>query len=835
MVMLGVARRTVGRRLPSFVASVVALSFAALIVAVCGGLLETGLRNDLPPARLAAAPIVVAGNQDYRGESLSEQAPLSGALLPELQHVPGVDRVIGDVSFPVTALSGAKATGPAIVGHGWSSAQLGPFALIAGHAPTAPDDVVVDADIARQLSLGIDSELSTIARGEPTTLRVSGIAGDPAGAGGSGRDADSGPDPTLFLTDDRAQQLAARSGAFDAIAVFPAAGSSTSEVARALRSALEIDGSDARVLTGVHRGEAEFPGSAAQSTDLIPLAAASGGLMTAVSVFIVGSTLALSVQLRRRQLALLRSIGATPGQVRRLVLGETLLLAIPSVAIGLAPSQLVGRRLLRAFAEHGVVADGLRYHQGFIPTLAAIGAAVLTALIAAFAAARPAVRVRPVQALAAEGAPVARLGWLRWLVGLLALGGGVALAIITALVFNGPIAASTAEPSAMLWALAIALLAPVLIRPVIAVLGALAAVLWPRAGRLARQTLAGRGSRSAAVAIPVLLATGLTTALLYLQTTQQTATDDAYAQALRADRVLTATDGQVPLPLADRAAQLTGVASASPLVTSTGFFETAKGEDPDDVPMQGIDPDAAGYPVVAGDLSQLRGQTVAIAAEYRRAGRDVGDTVTLRFGDDSTARLRIVAVIDARRGYPTVLMPPSVLAAHTTTGLADQILVRAAPGADLPALDGELQRLAPGLTVADRAAAIKSFSDQQNTGLWVGYLFIAALIVYTAVSLINTTVASTAQRRTQLRTLRLIGASPRQIQRAMTIEAAVVAAAGVVLGSGVALAVLLPFDSALGRPGLPAGPWWIFATVVGSGAALSMLVTRATTGWVRTR
>ena len=105
------------------------------------------------------------------------------------------------------------------------------------------------------------------------------------------------------------------------------------------------------------------------------------------------------------------------------------------------------------------------------------------------------------------------------------------------------------------------------------------------------------------------------------------------------------------------------------------------------------------------------------------------------------------------------------------------------------------------------------------------YMFIAALIAYVTVSLISSTVAATARRRPQLQMLRRIGASRGQVARAMTIEAALVAVAGIVLGTMVALAVLLPFDSALGAPGLPAGPLLTYLTVITVAAALTVAVT----------
>jgi putative ABC transport system permease protein len=826
--MLGLAACTLRHRLAGSLASFLALAFAALLVAVCGGLLETGLRSDVPPQRLLSAPIVVTGVQSFRSEPLAERALLDSTAARRVASVPGVARTVGDVSFPVTVVHGDRpAAVPALEGHGWPSAQLTPYRIVSGRAPSTAGDVVLDQELARRLGAVVGSPLPVLARGTPITLRVSGIVS-----------ASSSQAPALFMAASRAQSLLAHPGELDSLAVYPDGNVSAATLAHRIIAALPRG--SALVLTGNKRGEAEFPGAAEQSTDLVPLAGASGGLMTGVAVFIVASTLALSVQLRRRQVALLRATGATPGQLRRLVLSETILLAVPAVALGLLPTQAIGRHVLAAFADHGLVAQRLVYHQSFIPTLAGAGVAILIGLVAALVAARGAIRVQPVEALRSEMTPQRWLTWPRMAFGLLTLAGAVALALVTALVFTGPIAASTAEPAAMLWAVSLGLLAPAATRPVLALLGRVAAVLAPRTGHLAMLNIRGRRAATAALITPVMLATGLITALLYLQTSQQSATDHAYSQHLRAQLVVSSDSG-LPLSAAARIARLAGVAAASPLVTSTGFFNPAPGTNPDDVgtiPLQGLDAAGASrvtnFPVTAGSLSQLHGDTVAISAAYRKPGRDLGSIITLRYGDNTTQRLRIVAVITSPRGYPTLLLPASLLAAHTATGLAGQILVATTAHADQATLKSALQDTAPGAHVASRAAALTAFSGQQQTGAWVSYLFITALIIYTTVSLINTTVAATTARRQQLRSLRLLGASRRQVTRTLTMEAILVSAAGIVLGTFLALATLLPFDSALGSPGLPAGPVWTYLAVTAAATVVTILATRLSARLLRT-
>ncbi len=833
MVTPGLAGRGVRHRPAAFAASFLALALSAFLVTVCGGVLETGLRSDVPTQRLMTAPIVVTGVQGYWGEPLPERDRLAPSLVSQIAAVHGVARAIADVSFPVTVLRGGRraVTGraaPSIDGHGWSSAQLTRYRLTKGQPPAAPADVVVDAHLAQRLHLTIDSQLHAQARGTAMVLRVVGIAASAPGL-----------PPALFVTDARASALTGQPGRVDSVAVYPGRGIATGALVRRITAALPPG--RALLLTGTARGLAEFPGAAGQSANLIALAGAAGGLMTAVAMFIVASTLALTVQLRRRQIALLRAVGATPGQLRRLVLGEVLLLAVPAAGLGLLPTEVAGRRLLAALASHGLATGRLAYHQGFIPTLSGAGIAVLTGVVAALVASRAAIRVPPVAALVADDTPQAWMNWPRLVFGVLTLAGAVALAIVTALVFDGPIAASTAAPSALLWAISLALLAPAVSRPVLAALAGVAAFLAPRTGHLTMLTVRGRGARTAALVTPVMLATGLTTALLYMQTSQQAATEHAYAQHLRAGLVVSSPAGGLPMGLAARVSRVPGVAAASPLVTSDGFINVPPGADPDNVdsiPLLGLDGAAANrvarYQVTSGSLARLSGDTIAIPASYARTGREVGDTLTLRFGDNAVRRLRIVGVFTGQRGYPLLLMPAGLLAAHTTSGLAEQVLVSTAPHADLMSVAHNVSRLAADLHVSTRSATLAAFSAQLRTGAWVNYMFIAALIAYVTMSLISSTVAATARRRPQLQMLRRIGASGRQVRRAMTIEAALVAAAGIVLGTLVALAALLPFDSALGAPGLPAGPLRVYLAVTVLAATLTIAVTRLSAQFLHT-
>ncbi|MFG3396515.1 ABC transporter permease [Streptomyces parvus] len=266
-----------------------------------------------------------------------------------------------------------------------------------------------------------------------------------------------------------------------------------------------------------------------EATRLVSLSAVFGGIAVMVVVFVVGSTLAVLVQQRMREMALLRAVGSLPGQIRLLVVSETLVVGALATALALAPGHAAGRLMLERFAEGGMVSPEIPYRAGWIPLGIAAGAALLAAVAAAWIASRRAALIRPSAALAEAGLQRRWMSAPRLVFALLCLAGGTALALVTALVMPGPVAASTAGPTAMLWASGIALVAPGLTRALIAVLRPPLRVLPGPSCRLASDNVRARAVRTAGAVTPVMLATGLATGLLYLQTTQDASARDARA------------------------------------------------------------------------------------------------------------------------------------------------------------------------------------------------------------------------------------------------------------------------------------------------------------------
>ena len=185
-----------------------------------------------------------------------------------------------------------------------------------------------------------------------------------------------------------------------------------------------------------------------------------------VAVFVVSSTCAFAVTSRRRELGLLRAVGATPGQVRRLLLTETVLVALLAGVPGAVSGALAAPLLAGPFVAVGLEPAGFTVGVSWW----ALGVSVLVGwssrATGVWLSARRAGRVPPLDALrdaAVEKRPMTRTRWATGVLGVLA-GGGLALLLPGATAQDKP---TIVLGSAMLLLVAAALLAPVLVVPLV--------------------------------------------------------------------------------------------------------------------------------------------------------------------------------------------------------------------------------------------------------------------------------------------------------------------------------------------------------------------------------
>lgn len=773
-------------RAAAFAATFLAVLLGAAILIACGGLFETALRLDAPPQRYAGVPVVVTGPIGFAlPDEESEVVPYAEATrvtadrLDAIAAVPGVARAVPDVAFPA-----ALPAGP-LTGHGWASAALAPYPLVSGGEPRRSGDVVLDEHSAAGARPG--AAVTVTVAGAPRTFTLSGVVAGP---------------PALFVPDADATRWAPTPGAVDAIGVFPEPGTPIAELVAALPR-------DLAVRTGSDRGAAEFVGVDASFLPLILLAAIFGGMVIVVMALVVSATIGLSVRQRSRELALLRAGGATPQQVHRMVVVETMAVSVPAALIGIPLGALLGSWIFAVTAERGVVPAVLQFHQGVVPFAAGVVLALAVPYVAAVVAGRAAARTRPIAALADAGIPPVTTGPVRRQLAVLFAAATLALAITT-MFFDADTASAVGGPVLLTGAIAVGLRSPELIGGAAALLGRLTG----RGGHLAIVNTRARAMMFAAVLTPVTLAVAIALGNGYAQTTRNDAVSAGFLAQFAADLVVAAPAGSGAEQLAQVSAT-PGVTGASRLVTSRGWIEQpydGRGSDP--TPLLGVDAGSQtlATPVTAGSLADLTGAAVALpAARADALGIALGTRVTLRLGDGAQAVVTVVALLDG----PSIVVPAALLAPHTTSGAPAQLLVRAAAGTTADAIGAGL----PGVTVGERGLLAAGVQDALDVEAWINYLLAFLAFAYASIASVNTLAVAVLSRRREFAVQRLAGATRRQVVGMLVIEGGIVAITGIVLGSVIALCSVVPTAIAVAA-GLPSGPIWLVLAVVAAGLAI---------------
>jgi putative ABC transport system permease protein len=244
-------------------------------------------------------------------------------------------------------------------------------------------------------------------------------------------------------------------------------------------------------------------------------------------------------------------------------------------------------------------------------------------------------------------------------------------------------------------------------------------------------------------------------------------------------------------------------AQVSATVSSAGWIETPyDGTGSAPLPVVGVD-HAAGFvvpKVSAGSLDDLVGASIAITRDDAAAlDLDVGDLVRYRFGDGAAQQLRVAAVLEAGRSMRARIVPYDLLAAHvrtpTTTTLIRTELSAVRIADDLVELGVEARVSATQAESADPVGGLGSLI----------YLAVGlAALAFAALVAMNSMIALTLARRSELWAWRLVGATRKQLLEALFIEStyigALSAALGGVIGAGAATMIAI----GLGRlPSLP--------------------------------
>ncbi|MDG5801141.1 ABC transporter permease [Streptomyces ossamyceticus] len=584
-----------------------------------------------------------------------------------------------------------------------------------------------------------------------------------------------------------------------------------------------VVGDRARVLTGDDRRRVDpsYERDAEALVAVNSLLGTAAGVTAFVSVFVTASTFAFVVALRRREFGLLRMAGATPGQVRRLLLGEALAVGVTASAAGCALGTWGAPVLIRELVAGGVAPSWFALPGSVVwPYHVAFWTGVSVAFAGAWVAARRAGRIGPVEALREASVDTAVLPRSRRVIGVALLAAGLGL-LVWRWGTNPAelLKRKTYITQSMLLITAVAALAPLLVRPLVRLMGA---ALPGAVGLLVRENAATSVRRTAAVAAPVLVTVALAGSLLGSMATIAGAKAAEAEARTRADFVVTGPEGRLGA-WAGRRHGADGASAASAAAGSRGAVapgtsvvsasaSTAVYVKEERSALVRSDAravtDVAAFaavsrlPVIAGDVRDLDDRSIVVNEEWERP--EVGRSVRVWLGDGRAVRLRIVAVLARGTGDNGAY----VTAANAGGAGVDRVEVRVRGGADREAVGAALRESGAGGRVWSAGEWLEANRPKGGAQTRLGlFVVLGIALLYAGIALAGTLLMGTSARGAELRSLRLAGATRGQVRVVVAGEALVAMAVGAVLGAAVSAVNLAGLAGALRLLGAPVGIW----------------------------
>ncbi|MFF1548116.1 ABC transporter permease [Streptomyces sp. NPDC058291] len=796
--MLSTTLRTLRTRWVIFVGSFVALSLGVALIAVMGLALASSLdAPDRGPERFAAAPVVVKGRDTLevptsigdRTQKLAQPRAVPDDAVAKLRDL---GTVVEDRSFAVRAEGG-----PAdLVGHPWSAAAFAPYHLDAGRAPEAADEVVVSGDWARP---GIR------VRTDGGTVRVVGTV------------AGLGFENAVFYADTRAAELSPRS-------LQLVVDADAAAVREAVRGSEGV-----QVLTGNARRYADAgPDRDSEAlTAMNAMFGTAGGVTGFVSVFVVASTFAFAVAQRRREFGLLRTAGATPGQIRRMVVYEALAVGVLASAAGCVLGSYGAPKLAEWAVDESLAPRWFTIGDYTWPYHMAFWTGLFVALCGVLAASWRAGRTGPTEALREASVDTRPMTWGRWLFGaalLITAAATLALALVT-----NPgdlLQRKTYVSRPMLLITAVALLAPVLVRPLARLIAWLPAQLPGAGGMLVRENAAAGMRRTAAVAAPVLVTVALAGSLLGATATLNEAKVTEVREQTAADFVVTPAgnvgfdEATLQRLRAVSGAEVSASSSSAVYVLEDGVAlirSDARAVEPKPLAA------TARLPLAAGKVGDLDNDSIIVNEEWEK--HTVGERVDVWLGDGTRKSLKIAAVMTIGTGNNGVYVTPR----NAPAAPVDRVDVRLADGSDTVTVAAGLSQAvrASGGEVLTKDAWVRATYPETNRTTRMGFFLVLGIaLLYTGISLANTMVMATSDRVRELAVLRLAGATRWQVLRLVSAEALMVVMVGGLLGALVAGLNLMGMWMALGLLSVCTSieiPWATLAAALGACAVLAVI------------
>jgi putative ABC transport system permease protein len=511
--------------------------------------------------------------------------------------------------------------------------------------------------------------------------------------------------------------------------------------------------------------------------------------------FIIFNTFRTIVTERRRDIGMLRALGATRRTVIGTILAESLLQGLLGSVIGLLLGYLLAVSVLKA--AQGPLSQFINLKLGapvFSPALVAVsillgvGVTVVAGLIPAWNASR----ITPLEALRpslVEG-EFKRQAGKGFLVGL------VILVLTAAAILSGQ--AALIVPGGVLFLVGLALVAPALVRPFAGLFGKLTAWATVRQGigGLAESNLTRQPARVAVTASASMIGLAVIVAAGGLVSSLSGTLFEMVRYSLGSDFLFippsiglwSSNVGASPA-FAESLRQVDGVQAVSTLrFAATNTNGVA-------ISLLGIEPVA--FQEVSG-LDFMQGNEAAyeeIASErtmivngifLHSTGAEVGDTLELLTADGRVP-YRIAAVGNDLFNAKVTTAYISQANLQADFGSTEDVFLQLnlSPGVDREAAGAQIKALAydyPQFRVISGADYYASMMAQADAAFSAIYIVFAVLAFPSLIAMLNTLTIGVLERTREIGMIRAVGGTRKQVRNMVVVEALLLAAIGTAFG-----------------------------------------------------
>jgi putative ABC transport system permease protein len=720
---------------------------------------------------------------ETEGEQVAGQVP--AALVDQVRSVPGVAGATGLVDADGARVIGSNgkvvgSVGPPRLGVNWTG-ESGLRQLREGRGPTAAGEIAINAGLAEAAKVSVGDRVGVLTLEPKRSFTLVGIYGYYGN-----RDSLGGLQEVAFTTPVAQQLMLGAKDVFTSVDVDAAGGVSKEDLRDRLAARF---GGEYEVKTGEQLAEETSADLKEGLSFFNRILLGFAGVALFVGVFLILNTFSIIIAQRTRELALMRAVGASRGQVIRSVVLEAVAIGLVASVIGLAAGVGVGAGLAALF---GSLADGLPSVGLAVPAVAVVAAFAVGLTVTVLASLLPAVRaarIPPVAALqdaATPDKPLTRI----------TLAGGVTLAAGLGLMVLG---LTDNAGGAIVWAIlggvlvsfiGVALLTPLVSRPVVALVGRVFS--WSVPGKLGRLNSGRNPRRTAITAAALMVGIALITGVSVILGSATRSVEHLFDDQVRAELFISGEQSGPRPPsfdpaVLDQAAALPGVARVAGLYTEQARVDHHReylGATSDLAATR----DIFGLRAVQGSLDRLAADQVVVdeqtAKDYRLSA---GSTVTIQLSRGSPHTFTVAGVYADSDLFGGFVLPAAA-ARDFANPQPDQAYLQLAAGTPVAAVQSQVDALladSPEVTVNDRQAFIDQQTGEVDLVLTMIQVLLALAILIAVLGIVNTLALSVLERTRELGLLRAIGLRRAQTMRMITVEAMVISVFGALLGVAV--------------------------------------------------